>query len=342
MFSIEMDDLGTRLYYVIYSVMFPQGITDLKPRAIMNELQISDCYEWFSSVGTGMSKNMNTKQTILERLEMLCFKNDNNTALEKEAATVLIPLVCGGLASIHTSRCIYQGKPFTSDILNLYRLSFDFDLLYNMLKFASMLYCKGQYEAAGKYLTYCEGLLGVLCGNTVVVLETKQQKQYMEKIINTPFKDMLMRYTVFHVIFTQQDIHCVPQHLVFEMFRTITDEDRQQRHPENFYEWMDLIVIDTIPFLHYLQYLTHRQLNQRYRKLVALFNLAYYISLSECRGNIDTTLNMLGHCCELENNLHLAWLCYIRSLRLYPRHNAANWHVVMIMYQHIHRCRIRL
>ncbi|XP_052819192.1 uncharacterized protein LOC128245033 isoform X2 [Mya arenaria] len=335
MFSITMDNLGNRLS----SVIFPQSITHLKPRGILNELQISDCYVWYASEVNHFLESIALHQTIPGCLEMLCFKEDNGTALEKETATVLLPLVWGFLASNQASRCVYLGQPIPWDIFNLYSLSFDFDLLSNRLKFASMLYCNEKYEAAANYLTYCEGLLGPAvwqyCG-CIGRLKTEHQKEFREKIENTQFKDMIQKYIAFHVIFTQQDFHCVPQHLVFEMFRTIEDEDRQQRHPEVFYEWMDLIVIDTILFLHYLQYLTHRQLNQCNRKVVALNNLYYYISSSEGCGHIDTAWNMLGHCYELENNLHLAWICYSKSLQLYPRNNAANWHVARIMNQHIH------
>ncbi|XP_052762550.1 uncharacterized protein LOC128205140 [Mya arenaria] len=332
MFSIEMDNLGRR----ITSVCCLENTQDLNSRSELNKVQVMTLFGWYVSYACKyidlilIGDQVNVEQKINAYLETLVSKLDNYKELEPEFTSLIIPQLCGRLACIQASKCIYRNQPITQNIIHLFRLSFDFDLLSNRLKFASMLYCSWQYEAATNWLTCCEGLLGPkvwqFCSCKGRNL-TGPCKEFMEKAINTSFKDMLQKYTGIDVLFTNQEINCVPQHLRYEMFRTIVGEDRQQRLPAIDHEWMDNIVIDCIPFLHYLQYLTHRQLNQHQSKLEALNNLHFYISSSEGYDHIDTVWNMLGHCWELENRLDLAWICYTQSLEIYPRNNSANWHV---------------
>ncbi|XP_052777159.1 uncharacterized protein LOC128214634 [Mya arenaria] len=335
LYTIEMDDLGRRMSSVISS----QNI-GVDKRCELNKVQMTGLYYWWArEIIRPENLYFNEIKNLDQYLETLTFQKNNGTEIEQEAAFLFMSLVCGINASIQASRCIYQGQPITHNILQLYQLSFDSDLLSSRLKFGSMLYCSGQYEAAANCLTYCEGLLGTAvwqCCECRGRQKRQPNNEFREKTVNTPFKDMLQKYTALHVIFTQDDIHCVPQHIVYEMFRTVGDDDRQQRHPAVKYKWMDYIVFDSVPFLHYLQYLTHScERNQPERKFRALNNLYYYISLSQGHGHIDTAWNMLGHCYELENKLDLAWSCYTKSLQLFPRNNAANWHVARIMNQHL-------
>ncbi|XP_052777135.1 uncharacterized protein LOC128214611 [Mya arenaria] len=339
LYTIKMDNLGRRMSSVISSKTNGVGT-----RRKYNQFQMFFLYHGLATQVIDEHEILlfneinNLDKSMTEHLETLNFKKNNGTEIEQEAASLLIPLVCGTLASIQASRCIYQEQPITHNIFQLYQLSFDSDLLSSRLKFASMLYCSGQYEAAANCLTYCEGLLGPAvwqCCECRGRQKRQPNNEFMKKIVSTPFKDMLQKYKTSHVMFTKHEIHCVPLHLVYEMVRTVEDEDRQQSHPAHLYAWMNHIVIDCVPFLNYLQYLTHRQMNQRHRKLRALNNLYFYISSSEGHGHIDTAWNMLGHCYELENKQDQAWFCYNTSLQLYPRNNAANWHMARIMHQHL-------
>ncbi|XP_052816087.1 uncharacterized protein LOC128242799 [Mya arenaria] len=278
---------------------------------------------------------------IIKHLHTLQQISQNGTDLEQESATVMMPLMYSSFASPIASMCIHIGQSITQDILHLYHLSFDSDLLSSRLKFASMLYCNGQYDAAANCLVYCERLLGPEVWQSCICygrISPIPSSKFLDKAEQSSNKDILQKFTAICVHFMPQEMCCVPEHLVYEMFRTVGDEDRQQRRPASFYEWMDLVMIDCIPFLYYLQYLTYRQLNMRYRKHAAQEKLHHYIyhyiyTESYCHGHIDTALNMLGNCYELENRLDVAWICYLTSLEICPRNNAANWHVARIMHQ---------
>ncbi|XP_052815661.1 uncharacterized protein LOC128242528 [Mya arenaria] len=278
---------------------------------------------------------------ITEQLQILQHILEHGTYLEQEVATMAKPLWLGTLASFLASRFIHLRQPIKWDILNLYQSSLDSDLLSSRLKFASMLYCNSQYDAAANYLIYCEGLLEPevwqLCSCAGRV-STEPSSRFLDKAEHSSNKDIMQKFTAICVHFMPQEMCCVPESLVYEMFRTVQDEDREQRRQSNHYKWMDLAVIDCIPFLYYLQYLTYRQLKMHSRKHAAQEKLRHYIHTdSQGHGHIDTALNMLGNCYELENRLDVAWICYSTSLEFYTRNNAANWHVARILHQRLHR-----
>ncbi|XP_052818741.1 uncharacterized protein LOC128244730 [Mya arenaria] len=274
---------------------------------------------------------------IIEHIHTLQQISQNGTDLEQETATVIMPLLYSSFASLIASLCIHIGQSIPQDILHLYHLSFDSDLLSSRLKFASMLYCNGQYDGAANCLVYSKGLLGQEVWQSCSCYGRnciKPSSKFLDKTEHSSNKHILQKFTAICVRFMPQEMCCVPEHLVYEMFRTVGDEDRQQRCPASMYKWMDLVVIDCIPFLYNLQYLTYRQLNMRYRKDAARAKLRHYLHTdSQGHGHIETALNMLGNCYELENRLDVAWKCYSTSLEIYPRNNAANWHVARILHQ---------
>jgi len=131
------------------------------------------------------------------------------------------------------------------------------------------------------------------------------------------------------VRFSIHELCCVPEHLHYEMFRTMTHEDQQLRHGDN--RWMDLVMIDCVPFLHYLQYLVYRQLGQPARKMAALQKLRDYVCQpGGILGHVDTAVHVLAHCCELENQPDAAFFYYQQSVLHEPRNNIANWHLARL------------
>ncbi|KAH3706301.1 hypothetical protein DPMN_065686 [Dreissena polymorpha] len=48
-------------------------------------------------------------------------------------------------------------------------------------------------------------------------------------------------------------------------------------------------------------------------------------------AHFDTTLNMLGHCFELELKLELAWKTYKKSILLLPQRNADILHIIRLL-----------
>ncbi|XP_052789522.1 uncharacterized protein LOC128223998 [Mya arenaria] len=240
------------------------------------------------------------------------------------------------LASVTASTCIRLENPIPPDVYRLYEASLDSDLTSSRLKFASMMYCSGQYERAKLVLAYTEALVhadvlqnGRFSGRS----EHQPTERFLQKVYELPVLEVIKRHVACKVAFNSLEICCVPGFLVYEMHRTIRPEDFHHRNPGPD-DWMDLVVIDSTPFMFYLQYLTFRQLGEEERRLEALDKLNNYVCFeSRSRGPVDTALHVLGHCFELENRYDLAWTCYRKSLDLFPYNNAARWHIIRLLQQ---------
>jgi tetratricopeptide (TPR) repeat protein len=96
---------------------------------------------------------------------------------------------------------------------------------------------------------------------------------------------------------------------------------------------MDWAVVDSLPYLYYLQYKTYQRLARYNDQQRALNNLMLAISVEPNLGHRETVLNLLGQCLEQENRYDHALQCYFLSLNIRPRNNAANFHVFRLLYR---------
>ncbi|XP_052814316.1 uncharacterized protein LOC128241435 isoform X2 [Mya arenaria] len=338
---IQMDELGARL----------QPITRAFPGKSRYEINMKICEHMcrqFCSTTEYLLRKFPNGMVTLSNLyndfislnilnDILC-----EPSLEKEATTIISRFVANILASALASEKLRLNQPITGDIMQLYSLSFESDLLSSRLKFASMLYCSGQYEAAASVLSYCEGLLGphvwqsCACGRG-----HKPSRAFLVKCLKTENDLEFHKQSVACCIkFTHLETWVVPDHLLYEMYRPITSEDalilnvKERLRMQYERSWMKYAVIDCIPFLYYLQYLTYRELDHLDRKYTALQNLSNYLyNPGGVGGHTETVANVLGHCYELENRPDMFWQCYSQSLSHHPRNNAANWHVIRLLNQ---------
>ncbi|XP_052818092.1 uncharacterized protein LOC128244116 [Mya arenaria] len=327
--QIQMDDLGRRMSPISRHLQLckTRNMVHTKTNLILCRTFIANLESIIDRIVNG-----NTYSSCLQITKNLLGTFNIKTPIEQEVVSIIKPFLYARLASLEASKCIYLGQPITEKTRYLYSLSFDSDLLSSRLKFASMLYCIGQYETAANCLTDYEGLIGHAVWHLCMCVGR------CPSIPGNAFYDIYsisytkdMKNTVLCVRFTHPEMCCIPKHLVYELFRTISDVDKQERNPEELYEWMDCAVIDCVPFLYYMQYLSYRQLNQQALKNTACQNLhKYAFQDSKGYGHYDTVFNILGHCYELENWIDKAWICYKNSLKIYPRNNAAKWHVARL------------
>ncbi|XP_052762192.1 uncharacterized protein LOC128204823 [Mya arenaria] len=342
--NIEMDGLGRRMLKLIdafdarnthitstryeNTVKTAQNCCD---NIIRLSIMLSDSH--FIIYGESASIKSTIEKTIVSFNNIL-MQNDLSIIM-KDLVRANLLFLFNQLATFKASKCIELHQPVTAHIYNLYQASLDSDLTSSRLKFASMLYCTDQYEEAAAVLEHIEALLhpDVWQFSFSYRRQPKPSNNFLSSLLDRSVSEVIRTSVAFSVAYMPQEVHCVPEHLVFEMHRTINQEDIQHRH-QLCDKWMDSAVTDSIPFLYYLQYLTYRQLGHQDRKLTAMWKLRHYINHdSEGYGHIETAINMLGHCCELENRLDMAWQCYSVSRRAYPHNNAANWHIMRLLYQ---------
>jgi len=271
---------------------------------------------------------------VSNRLTYLRGLQSEGSDLQREVADLLLPFLYGTLASIKAS-CITTQQPVTQDIIDLYQPSFECDLMNGKLKYASMLYCRGQYDQAADMLNQCEGLLGPDVAHVCGCHDRYYYCLSDTFLRNTSTVELLKTSSTSCVKFCKHELLCVPDHLQHEMYRTQTQKDRNERN--KLHKWMDLVVIDCEPFLYYLQYLVYRQKGNLPRRLLAMFNLMDYINddlgkdlCDIAGGHMDTALHMLAHCWELEDRPDVAWQLYQRSINIYPTNNPAWVHLIRL------------
>jgi len=345
--NLEMDMFGLRIMDKMGIRVTPFIIKNARKKS--NEMKIQkkkrgDVFIHISTLTALLALNYNivgsdeAQQRVTHQLILLYSMQATGSDLEREAATLIIPYLYGTQASIKASHCIASNQPVTQDINRLYSLSLDSDLMSGKLKYASMLYCSGQYAQAAQLLTHCEGLLGsdvahyCGCGGRGYA---HQSDRYLEKGLNTNIPDLQRTSSTTCIKFSRHELPCVPEHLRYEMYRTQTQEDRKKRHQEH--GWMDLVVIDCLPFLFYLQFLVYRQMGQQDRQAVALQNLDHYFTfawLEQIVGHRETALHVFAHCWELVNRSDKAWGDYQSSIKAFHTNNAAWIHLIRLFRKH--------
>ncbi|XP_052790128.1 uncharacterized protein LOC128224351 [Mya arenaria] len=325
--QIEMDQIGERIVdrSKAVSTIYQNTLATVKECFDANMTEIISVYFFSTIKRNNISK---TKNIIIKIQEIL---NESDIRAELQHA---VKWMYQYIATMAASACLHWNQPIPPDIYRLYEASLDSDLTSSRLKLASMLYCSGQYERAELVLAYTESLLHAdvwqwtpCVGRPVL----KSTERFLQKVYQIPVLEVIKRHVACSVVFNSLEICCVPGFLVYEMHRTIRPEDFHHRR-KSFDDWMDLVVIDSKPFMFYLQYLTFRQLGEEERRLEALHKLYNYVCFeSKTSGHIETALHVLGHCFELENHYDCAWACYDKSLEFFPYNNAARWHIMRLL-----------
>ncbi|KAH3713735.1 hypothetical protein DPMN_073537 [Dreissena polymorpha] len=267
--------------------------------------------------------------------------------------------VMSRMASFFASACLEQKAEeheLDRDSINkarhMYEQTLEADIIGTYMRYASFLFCNGEFDEACTYFDLIEkkikedkkcNLIYQLLVSQSELLAVKIAKQSSEQ----SFKQ---RWSVF-LLFRRAESMCVPVFLRCELYRgrfgTLTFPDYLLPFCSN----DECICVQIEPYLYYLQYLTYKLLNQEPKRTEALMKLFKCITLIEPRqfisseGDIffishsDTSLNMLGHCFELEQNLKMAWVMYATSAKMLPQRNAAVLHIIRLLWQVYQRLR---
>ena len=207
------------------------------------------------------------------------------------------------------------------------------DVASTRLKLASMIYCKGDLQMAAdvledverRYDNTVQAMYG--CGR-MDVFQHKPHETFAVAL-NEEYSDVLAFDRVAYCVhFLRQEAFCVPPILHYEMVRAVGDDIQHRRRDER--TWMNRAVVDSRPFLYYLQYLTFRGLGLRHRQRQAFISLLDTTFDGLVQSQVfhpETCVHLIAHCFEMENLPDWALLAYQVSHRALPRNNAANWHI---------------
>ncbi|KAH3784218.1 uncharacterized protein LOC127841684 [Dreissena polymorpha] len=331
--NVKMDDLGNRILSISTESKNGLSFEELdivvasKMFTFMIVFSCGFVYILGTLVAVETSKLINDHARFIQKLETI---NKTSTGYIRSVVSTTLPFHYSMQAIMKASLCIGENQTLPQEIFTLCEKSLMSDVTSSRLKFASIYFSAWRFEEAAAILNQVDAFVS----NKVIPFSPcfifKNRKFDLELMRRRKeFLHMLQNEVAVSTIFSRHEINCVPGQLVAEFYRTVTAEDKACRgsiHKPSWMEWMDLAVVDSLPYMYYLQYLIFRTTGLISDKDIAFKKLQTAI-FRDLHYHIDTSLNLIGHCCELEGNLSKAWRAYTLSVKLRSKNNAAYWHM---------------
>jgi tetratricopeptide (TPR) repeat protein len=330
--SIEIDNLGYRLQVKLNRVphYFPASL-EIYERVMMTAyLNIAN---HISNMHKLVLNHLhNNISTIRQHLVILMTFSDNDNRLEHAAFKLLAPFVFTTYGSILASSSISENNQVPPQALVWLSAGLNSDTSSSRLKLASVFYSTGDMEKAEIILRHTEQqyysypVLPIChCSFKPFPRVTAEYQRICREQSEDYFKNM----TASCVRFIQKEINCVPHELQYEMFRSTQDDMIHRDERKDC--WMNWAVVDSLPFLYFLQYKIYRHLQRHQDQQQALCKLIRTINTDENLGHRETALNILGQCMEQENRPQQALNCYMLSLQQRARNNVASIHICKLL-----------
>jgi len=342
---VETDNLGVRLLHNVYTV----AIWDMTPRRAVfqgitgflsvygNKHQMVHVRHILHDAADRSPDEMclYLHSLITQPLQQLDRHRSERTLSRLDAVNRerLIKYLQQHLASTAASICLQHGIHMGTRIWSWYSAAMNTDVASTRLKLASMLYCKGDLQLAADVLEDVErrydNTVQAICGCGNMDPLVRKPRETFTEAVNEENIDILSTNRVAYCVrFLPQEAFCVPPILHYEMIRAVGDDIQHRHHTER--KWMNWAVVDSRPFLHYLQYLTFGGLGLRHRQEQAQRSLVDIIVDGIDHDQLfhaETAAHLRAHCLEMENQPDMALEWYLCSQSIMPRNNAANWHI---------------
>ncbi|XP_053392107.1 uncharacterized protein LOC128554820 [Mercenaria mercenaria] len=275
---------------------------------------------------------------VLQLLSTCMFKHvykylDANQKQDKIAGSVTAQQLCKTLGSVLASSNIYHQGNISMETLTWLSFGLNSDVSSGKLKLASIFYCMEDTERTDMIVKDTEECYDLSVVEAVCACHNFEHQDKRSAFNRLSFQQneehvLVKHITAFCVIFLPCEINCCPYELQHEMFRS-TQEDLAYRRKYDY--WMDWAVVDSLPYLYFLQYKTCNSLRRHDDKKRALSNLVRAIDEEANLGHRETALNLLGQCMEQENRSTDALRCYLLSVQIRERNNAAKLHICILL-----------
>ncbi|KAL3847427.1 hypothetical protein ACJMK2_018336 [Sinanodonta woodiana] len=146
-------------------------------------------------------------------------------------------------------------------------------------------------------------------------------------------EEMLQTQVSFSVVYTKSEISITPAPLRMEMFRSVGSPPhvREPTQLTDAYKyWYDWCVVDSLMCLYFFQYINFSKQRKERHRQVAMDNMINVIRTESNILHKDTALNLLGYSLMKEDRLINAFVCFTKSLKISPHHNAAKFHLALL------------
>ncbi|XP_053389932.1 uncharacterized protein LOC128552888 [Mercenaria mercenaria] len=341
--GIKIDNIGLRLF-ATYNPFNMRNNKFMSPHMNTYRVVHYDLYRLFHKYFQAMVDRFNTSNTHTLNFDdmkygfrkVLQFR-ENGSCSDRVAAEMTAPLLCTTMGTKLASADISRGQCISAESLQWLSLGIDSDVASGRLKLASVLFCSGDIGKASVILNDVEQRYDTRTTQPICACDSTPIRDDMCDLrfsdncfLSNDNKTLMNTNVAFGVVFTRDEKRCVSTALQYEMFRC-TEEELRTR--DKHCHWIDWAVVDSLPYLYYLQYMTYRRLDNHLGQQRALCRLIHTIDSEPSLSHRETALNLLGQCMELEDRLVDAFTCYKRSLDMKPTHNVARWHVVKLLYR---------
>jgi tetratricopeptide (TPR) repeat protein len=307
--SIELNE-----YYMTLEYLNRASLTCVNHKLVLEHLQ---------------NKNIRTMKHCIGKL--ISF-NVNGNRLEQAAFKFLAPIVYTTYGSILASSSIGENNQVSPQALVWLSAGLHSDISSSRLKLASVLYSTGYMEEAELILRHTEQQN---YSNPVVPIcdcwdkPTPAPTAEFKRVCGEQSEDCIKHITAFCVKFIQKEINCIPHELQYEMFRSTQNDMIHRDEIED--RWMDWAVVDSLPYLYFLQYKIYSHLQRHQDQQQALSKLIRIIVTDVNLSHRETALNILGQCMEKENRPQQALNCYLLSLQQSAKNNVAIIHICKLL-----------
>ncbi|XP_060599729.1 uncharacterized protein LOC132753293 [Ruditapes philippinarum] len=295
---IKCDGLGFRLHFKFYNLSLVKASKYISGH-LLYDIAIS-C-SGASLISSYSLKNKRPNEAVQKLTTCLSkISNIQYDGLYKTACQLLAPRYCTTLGSVLASINIDQHNIVSANAFELILLGWFTDAASSKLKLASILFCAKEIQKADLALSIIEKYYDLqvvepVCG--CYDFETEALKQEFFATCDSRNVDTIHDDMVSCVTFLPCEIHCVPTELRYEMIRS-SPGDRIFLTQED--DWMDNAVVDSLPYLYFLQYKVYSHLGRNNEKQSALSKLHRTIITEPNLGHRETAFNILGKCMEQE------------------------------------------
>jgi hypothetical protein len=329
LFEIKCNDIGSR-FYLKFSNFCPIKTSDMISGSLFMNLALLISR---TPIKTHNFLKDSSPHEAFEKLKNYVLKtlNFQHEGFDKTASILLLPWYCTTLGSVLASINISQYNTVSADALKLISLGLNADVASSKLKLASILCCAQEIQKADLVLDEIEGGYDLQIVEPACICHIflrKPLRPGFDELCDNHNEEVLQYTTASCVKFLPCEIHCIPTELRYEMFRS-TQEEKIIRSEDD--EWMDCAVVDSLPYLYFLQYKVYSHSAGHDQKQAALLKLFKTIKEEPNLGHRETALNLLGKCMEQEGRAGDALQYYLMSLNERVRNNVAKIHICILL-----------
>ncbi|XP_053381722.1 uncharacterized protein LOC123540909 [Mercenaria mercenaria] len=242
------------------------------------------------------------------------------------------PLLNTTLGCVIASRSIGQFNTVSLEALGWFSAGLDSDVSSSRLKLASAFYCAGDIQGSENFVIdvqnrYDETSVRNVCSCCQIKNADRFNYSNFDKKAYELNEKAIRVNVSLCVKFLRFEINCIPKELKYEMFRVTKGQFIVSANDV----WMELIEVDSLPYLYFLKYKIYGCKGHYEEQQLALSELIRVTNTTPFLGHKETAFNLIGQCLEQENCVYDALRYYIKSLKIRPQVNAANIHICRVI-----------